>query len=230
MFSATSLPLTGRYGRAHSSAVFTELRKNKLKTMSAPREIMYFTEKLLLEESNAKTFEATFYNGKRLSVEYLFYPEIMGEKCLRVGLTSLLPLFGGIVPPGVPQFTYISKLFNFVKLIHMDDCSIGDYSSCSCRHNIRPGQEHFDISCQDNHWHHYCASHVGLWLQFYLERAILLKESKKHYEHRVTEVHGSVTGFYYSIGEMATAEYWLQWARNGTNWQRVFQNEIDNVF
>lgn len=194
--------------------------------MSALAETSSSTRKFALEECNVKTFEATFYNGKRLSIEYLFYPEIMGEECLRVGLKSLLPLFGGIIPPGVPQFTYISKLSNFVSLTHMDDCSHGNYSSCSCRHNIEQGQEHIDYRCQDNHWHHYCSSHVGLWLQFYLERAILLKESQKHYEHRVSEVHGPVTGFYYSCGEMATAEYWLKWARSGTNWRRVFQNEI----
>lgn len=159
--------------------------------MSAPAEASYFTQSLTCEELNVKTFEATFYNGKRLSIEYLFHSEIMGEKCLQVGLNSLVPLFGGITPPGIPQFTYISKLSNFIRLINMDDCSYGDYASCPCRHSIEPSQEHSDYRCQDNHWHHYCAGHVGQWLRFYLERAILLKESKKHYEYRVSEVHGA---------------------------------------
>lgn len=181
--------------------------------MSAPAEVSCFNQELVLEKLNVKTFEATFYNGKRLRVDYLFNPEIMGEKCLRVGINSLSPLFGGMTPPGIHRFTYISELRNHIRLIRMNACSQGAYDSCFCGRRGRPSKENSDRPCPDLHWHHYCASHVFLWVVWYLERAIQLKESLKHYSHRMSEVHGPSTGADYSIGEKATAEYWLEWAR-----------------
>ncbi|BAF45714.1 repeat element protein-d2.2 [Ichnoviriform fugitivi] len=213
IFSPTLLSATGRCGPVYSSALFDVSSKYKRKTMSAPAEASCSIQELVLEELNVKTFEATFYNGKRLRVEYLFSHEIMGEKCLRVGVNSLSPLFGGMIPLGIHRFDYISKFRNVISIIHMNDCSQGSYDSCFCKRRIIPSEDHSDGPCPDFHWHHYCTTHVFLWVVWYLERAILLKESPEHYSHRMSEVHGPLTGADYSIGEKATAEYWLEWAR-----------------
>nr|ACJ72220.1 repeat element protein-like protein F1.2 [Tranosema rostrale ichnovirus] len=163
---------------------------------------------------NVKDFEATFYNGRRLSIQYDFDRERIAEERLRVNLESLAPLFGGIVPPGEAAFVTPSKIFNFVRIIHMDNCKLGIYASCSCRQNIMKCEEDSVDRCEDGHFHHYCATHVESWLRFYLELAILLQESDDYYRQRMHQIYGRKLPCNVPLGGPGTAEYWLKYARS----------------
>ncbi|BAF45614.1 d6.1 [Tranosema rostrale ichnovirus] len=171
--------------------------------------------------SNVKNFEATFYNGRRLHIQYVFDPEKMGDARLRVNVNSLSPVFGGIVPLGGAQFMTLSKISNFGQTIHLDDCSAGINASCSCRYNIPKDEEDLVHRCEYDHFHHYCALHLGSWLQYYLERSILLQESKKHYYQRMAEIYGPTMDFYYTVGSYANSQHWLKYARSFYDCRRV---------
>nr|AAN32723.1 repeat element protein-like protein F1.1 [Tranosema rostrale ichnovirus] len=208
-------------GRVRS---FVQLRriKRKRRTMMSPQNEMSPPDVCLPNVLNVKNFEATFYNGRRLDIQYDFNPEKIVAERLRLNLESLLPLFGGIAPPGKAEFTTIDEISNFVNIVNLDSCSSGIYASCSCHYNIPEKEQNLVYRCRDDHFHHYCASHVSAWFKLYLERAILLQdESKQFYYQLIADIHGPITAFEFTVGRYATAQYWLEYARTHVGRRRL---------
>lgn len=110
-------------------------------------------------------FTTTFCNGKKLRVEYNLDPWREEEERILINVNDILPLFHGLVPPGVSEFTSISNLFNFAKTnVHLDACLDYQHASCRCylqndddlrmdRPFIKPNVG----DCENHHFHHYCA-------------------------------------------------------------------------
>lgn len=138
-----------------------------------------YIRKILWQLSTHKYF-ATFCNKKLLEIEYNFDPARSPEDRVLVNLESLLPIFGGVVPPGTSQFTSLTRLYDFVKFhVHLNMCSDQYFSSCFC---IQISEDKdFTLSlqeCRFEHFHHFCWRHVAWWLDD-LNISIILKESKQ---------------------------------------------------
>lgn len=138
-----------------------------------------YIQKRLWQLSTHK-YDATFCNKKQLEIEYNFNPARMPEDRVLVNLESLLPIFGGIVPPGTSQFTSVTRLYDFVKFhVHLNMCSHQNYSSCFCQQIGKDGD--FTLSLQEcsfGHFHHFCWRHVSWWLND-LNTTIILEESNQ---------------------------------------------------
>ncbi|BAF45585.1 c3.1 [Tranosema rostrale ichnovirus] len=132
-----------------------------------------------LVRKSTHTFEATFFNEKKLKIVYNFDPERDDEERILLGLDSLKPIFGGISYPKIHEFSGIWDLYDFVFVhIHLNRCSHYQNASCSCEH--APSMEELprpiENNCEHDHFHHYCWEHVWLWISGYLYGSILLQD------------------------------------------------------
>ncbi|BAF45627.1 f3.3 [Tranosema rostrale ichnovirus] len=126
-----------------------------------------------------------FINEKQLEVVYNFDPSRIEEDRILISVNSLLPLFGGIVPPAMDDFTSVSKLSNFVEQYVSNTCSDYQHASCRCHllDNDGRGGERFVAppvdTCDYGHFHHYCSQHVMYWFTLCLVNSIHLRENGK---------------------------------------------------
>lgn len=123
-----------------------------------------------------------FLNTKRLIVEYNYDPARMEEVLLNV--ETMLPVFGGIVPPFVDKFLSVRTLVQFVRMhVHLNMCMVCRYSSCPCYPGIVEEHEYVapvnaeEETCERGHFHHYCSHHVIHWMKYYLEPMIISRQT-----------------------------------------------------
>lgn len=142
----------------------------------------------------SKTFEATFLNRKPLLIEYTFdASRRRGERVL-VTLGCLLPVLGGIIPPGLTKMTSRSKLYNVIDThVHLNLCSDRQHARCPC-HLLNDTEERYKTfmkplldDCEYGHFHHFCSKHVVSWLNRYLYPLILYRESKELFDQEMAE-------------------------------------------
>lgn len=115
--------------------------------------------------------ETTFINGKRIKIEYNFDPSRRNKDQVLINVKCLAPVFGGIYPSDVKNFTSVSELENFIKIhVHMNICSDHRHAYCPCHlvNDDGRGCETFVKpsidECRHGHLHHYCWHHVRQWL------------------------------------------------------------------
>lgn len=129
----------------------------------------------------------TFCNGKKLRVEYNLDPWREENEQILINVNDMLPLFHGLLPPDVGEYTSISNLVNFARTaVHLEQCSEYRYASCKCHLQndedvrmdgpfVRP-----EVSdCEKGHFHHYCADHLADWLECFLATSVLFRETGK---------------------------------------------------
>lgn len=132
-------------------------------------------------------FTTTFCNGKKLQVEYNLDPWRKEDEQILINVNDMLPLFHGLLPPDVSEFTSISNLVNFARTTaHADACSDYKYASCRCHLQNdedlmmdRPFVQPQVGDCENGHFHHYCSDHLADWLKFFLATSVLLRETGK---------------------------------------------------
>ncbi len=157
-------------------------------------------------------FQATFLNGLKGEIEYNFNPARRREDRVLINIRNLSPLFGGIVPATTEEFTSIAKLDDFLQAhVHLNKCSYGVHASCACGQKSSEDVELFGSVCKYRHIHHFCSEHVRGWLHCYLHHAILLRESRKHYNELIAQkcALNPEDIIYLQTGDRATPEYWL---------------------
>lgn len=143
-------------------------------------------------------FRATFFNKKEVEVEYSYDRERHPLERVQIKLTeSLLPLFGGVVPPNADEFVNPFAMRSFVyKNVNLHLCEGGMFSPC--RHpelryagydsdeydsdEERASDDEEGITCQHNHFHHYCPKHVFWWFKRYLSAAIARQRGINDYK------------------------------------------------
>lgn len=168
-----------------------------------------FVEEKLWQLSTHK-FEATFFNGKPLEIEYNFDPARPEEDRVFISLDSLLPVFGGILPEpsAAGKFAAVWEMCEFVESsVHLNKCPARRWVHCYPGPYENPSVD----KCIYGHFHHYCRMHVVAWLDWYLKTTILLRESKELFDEEIAYQYSSVTDdiVYYQTGKRATPEFLL---------------------
>lgn len=168
-------------------------------------------------------FEATFFNGKRLPIVYNFDAARMKEERVLIDSESLVPVFGGILPPAMEGFRSIPELHKFIEMhVHVNLCSEGRHACCPC-HLLYDDDDEDAFGafvkppvdeCEDGHFQHYCPQHVTSWLNQYLKSAILLRESKELFNEDIAEQYSFFAEDieYFQTGKRATPEHLLKTA------------------
>lgn len=135
-----------------------------------------------------------FLNGKRVKIEYNFDASRMPEHRILFNVETLLPIFGGVVPPRADKFLSASRLQNFIRMhVHLNMCFGRQYAACLChefKHNTHTGVrivKPSEVACKYGHFHHYCSLHVRNWLDFCLIPLVQLKEKSSSVEDDMTE-------------------------------------------
>lgn len=137
----------------------------------------------------------TFLNGKRLEIEYNFDASRAKQRRILFNVKTLLPVFGGVVPPRTDQFLSAPKLENFIRMhVHLNMCSGRQYAACLC-HQLKQCYTYIrvpivkppEIACKYGHFHHYCSQHVRSWLDFYLTPNVLLREMPNLFDEDMSE-------------------------------------------
>lgn len=136
--------------------------------------------------------EVTFFNDKSFKILYNFDAARPEEDRLLINWDTLTPLFGGVTPSGFRSFVRLAKISTFVeKRIHLDQCEVGLHNSCFCGRTPPDDLDFFWDSCSDEHFHHFCSSHVRSWLWLYLHPKILSQESKPLFYNAIWNAHPS---------------------------------------
>ncbi|ULM71642.1 repeat element 13 protein [Diadegma fenestrale ichnovirus] len=145
---------------------------------------------------STRTYEATFFNGKRLPIIYNFDATRMKEERVLIDSATLVPVFGGIIPPAAMEgFRSIPKLYEFIEMhVHVNLCSASRHACCPCHLLYHDDEGAYGAfvkppvdECQHGHFQHYCSQHVASWLNQYLKTAILLRESKQLFNQEIAE-------------------------------------------
>lgn len=174
----------------------------------------------ILGKSSTRKLEATFLNGKRLTIQYIFNPTRLDGKNILIKLDCLSPIFGGGVPATLNSFSSISELCIFVKKeLHLDECKDGRQAYCPC-HPLFDYGEFYDVAtpvvdeCLHQHYHHYCCEHVVSWFYNYLNPLILLQESKELFDEEIAELYSFFPDdvVYFQTGSRTTPEFLLKTA------------------
>lgn len=126
----------------------------------------------------------TFLNEKRLKIEYNFDASRTNGHRILFNVETLLPVLGGVVPPGTEKFLGPSRLQNFMRThVHLNMCTEGQYAACLCHQlkggsctGLRIGKPPAEVACRYGHFHHYCSQHVSNWLDLYVTPHVLLLE------------------------------------------------------
>lgn len=174
----------------------------------------------ILWKLSTRKLKATFLNGRRLTIQYIFDPTRLDREYVLIKLDCLSPIFGGTVPATLDGFASISELCSFVKMnLHLDECNDGRQAYCPC-HPLYNCGEFYGIvypvvdECQHQHYHHYCREHVASWFYNYLNLLILLQESKELSNGEIAELHSFFPAdiLYFQTGRRATPEFLLKTA------------------
>lgn len=174
------------------------------------------TSQELQRQPSTSKFRATFLNGKEIEVEYTYQRKGLHQDRIKINLQGLLPVFGGIMPPGVMNFNNISDVKDFLKKTpDLRKCSNGIYTPCS---DSGPNWDQYGTKCYSDHFHHYCPAHVNAWFKYYLTKTIMLREGD--YAGLLEEESNTA---YPATGTLPppTPKYWLRYAQhNGCGFPR----------
>lgn len=171
-------------------------------------------------KASTQKLEATFLNGKRLTIQYFFDPTRLNRESVLIKRDCLLPIFGGVVPATLDEFSSISEICSFVKRqIHLDECQDGRQAYCPC-HPLHDSGQFYGIvkpvvdECPHQHFHHYCWKHVVSWVYNYLNLLILLRESKELFDEEIAELYSFFPNdiLYFQTGNRTTLEFLLKTA------------------
>lgn len=174
----------------------------------------------MLWKSSTQKLKATFLNGKRLTIQYIFDATRLDQQNVRIKRDCLSPIFGGVVPATLNKFASISEVCSFVKIhIHMDQCEDGRWGYCPCQ-PLHDCGEFYGIveppadECSHHHFHHYCWEHVVSWLYNYLNLLIMLRESKERFDQEIAELYSFFPNdiLYFQTGNRTTPEFLLKTA------------------
>ncbi len=171
-----------------------------------------------LKHHLTQKIKVRFLNGIRGEIEYNFNPARRRADCVLINVRKLSPLFGGIVPAAMEEFTSIFKINNFIEThVHLNECSYGVYASCSCGKKRSEDVGLFGDVCKYGHVHHFCSEHLRRWFECYLHHTILLRESMEHYKDLVAQEcrWNPEDIIYLQTGDRATPQYWLKAALEG---------------
>lgn len=126
-------------------------------------------------------------------MEYNCDPWRKKEERVLVSVDSLLPVFGGVRPPKIDEFTSVRKLENFVRMhIHLNMCTERRYASCSCYlkavepYNAAKFAKPPLDTCEFQHFHHYCWQHVSHWLMYFLNTVLMPPEDNGFFDEHTT--------------------------------------------
>ncbi|BAF45742.1 repeat element protein-d10.3 [Ichnoviriform fugitivi] len=167
--------------------------------------------------------EATFFNGKKLTIEYNFDAKREGRHRVLIKVDCLLPIFGEVAPAGLEEFASILELDKFIEdNVNLETCSSYRHVCCPCHLGLT--REEFPkmfmelalSECEEDHFHHYCLDHVISWLGNYLYTLILLRESKELFDEEIAEQYAFFPSRipYFQSGSRATSPYLLESALN----------------
>ncbi|AIK25722.1 Rep2 [Hyposoter didymator ichnovirus] len=168
------------------------------------------------------SINATFFNGKRLEIQYIFDPSRrIGDRVL-IERDCLLPVLGGFVLPGINKFTSIQNIIRLINLhVHLDMCSDGQQSSCRCHllSDFGDGYENFELPLSDEcgygHFHHFCSGHLASWFEHYLNMLVLYEESRQHFDEEIADIFLSLNlndRDYFNTGVRPMSEFLLRHA------------------
>lgn len=190
-----------------------------------------------LWEMSCHKLEATFYNGKRLEIEYNFNASRVKERRVLIKLECLLPIFGGVEPVGLDEFVSISELYKFIEAnVNLEKCSSYRYVCCPCHLGLSRSDfpalflEPSLSECEEDLFHHFCKKHVISWLGYYLNTLILLRESKELFDEEIAEQYALFPSHipYFQSGSRATSKFLLESALNmETSYCEMFHDNDD---
>ncbi|ULM71703.1 repeat element 27 protein [Diadegma fenestrale ichnovirus] len=199
--------------RSYPHIIQPLIRSNDKKKTSIVRKILW--------KSSTQKLKATFLNGKRLTIQYIFDPTKLDRENVLIKRDCLSPIFGGVVPAALDKFSTISAICSFVKTeLNLDECQDGrDEAYCPC-HPLHDCGEFYGIvepvvdECLHQHFHHYCWEHVVSWLYNYLNLLILLQESKELFDEEIAELYSFFPNdiSYFQTGNRTTPEFLLKTA------------------
>lgn len=174
----------------------------------------------ILWKLSTRKLKATFLNGKRLTIQYIFDSTRPNRENVLIKLDCLSPIFGGTVPASLSRFSSITELCIFVKMeVHLDECEDGRRAYCP-HHPLHDCGEFYGIikpvvdECLHQHFHHCCWEHVVSWFYNYLNLLILLRESKELFDQEIAEIYSFFPDDirYFQTGNRATPEFLLKTA------------------
>lgn len=135
-----------------------------------------------------------FINGKHLEIEYNYDHTRKDEQRVLINVNTLLPVFGGLVPPDTETFVDVKRLNAFVEMnVRLNEYHAHRYASCPCHLDVDPQvAKEFEPppenSCADGHFHHFCSQHVNYWLSCVLETSIQSLEDGSFDEEAISNV------------------------------------------
>ncbi|ULM71666.1 repeat element 23 protein [Diadegma fenestrale ichnovirus] len=133
---------------------------------------------LALWKKSIHRLRAEFIDGKHLEIEYNYDHTRIDEEQVLINVNTLLPVFGGLVPPDTETFADVKRLTAFVETyVRLNECHAYQYASCPCHLDIEAeAAGEFESlpenGCAKGHFHHFCSQHVNHWLLFVLENSI----------------------------------------------------------
>ncbi|ULM71676.1 repeat element 28 protein [Diadegma fenestrale ichnovirus] len=133
---------------------------------------------LALWKKSTHRLRAEFIDGKHLEIEYNYDHTRTDEERVLINVNTLLPVFGGLVPPDMETFADVKTLNAFVEMyVRLNECHAYRYASCPCHLEVDPeAAAEFEPlpqnACPDGHFHHFCSQHVNNWLSLVLENSI----------------------------------------------------------
>ncbi|BAF45715.1 repeat element protein-d3.1 [Ichnoviriform fugitivi] len=134
--------------------------------------------RLKLLKMSAQRLRCQFINGKYLEIEYNYDTTRTFSEQLLINVNTLLPVFGGQVPPDTERFMKADTIRDFVTTsVRLNELHNYLYASCPCHLDVDPeAAREFkalpDNECTDRHFHHFCSQHVDYWLFCMLELPI----------------------------------------------------------
>lgn len=172
----------------------------------------------MLWKSSTQKLKATFLNGKRLSIQYIFDPTRLHGENVLIKRDCLSPILGGVVPVTLDSFSSISEVCSYVKTeVNLNECQDGRQAYCPC-HPLYNCGEFYGIvkpvvdDCPHQHFHHYCCEHVVSWFYNYLNFLVLLRESKELFDEQIAEVYSFFPNdiVHFQTGSRTTSEFLLK--------------------
>lgn len=151
---------------------------------------------LALWKKSTHRLRSEFIGGKHLEIEYNYDHTRIDEERVLINVNTLLPVFGGLVPPDTETFANVKRLNAFVEThVRLNECHGYRYASCPCHLEVDPDaaadfESLPDNACADGHFHHFCSQHVNHWLSLVLENSIKNLEEGSFNEQSTSEFTG----------------------------------------
>ncbi|BAF45744.1 repeat element protein-d11.2 [Ichnoviriform fugitivi] len=174
----------------------------------------------MLWKSSTQKLKATFLNGKRLSIQYIFDPTGLHGENVLIERDCLSPIFGGVLPVTLDRFSSISEVCSYVKTeVNLNECQDGRQAYCPCHPLFNCGEFYGIVTpvvdeCLHQHFHHYCYEHVVSWFYNYLNLLVLQRESKELFNEQIAELYSLFPNdiVHFQTSSSTTSEFLLKTA------------------